>query len=85
MNHPRPWQGVFVPSSHTCICGKRAYKTRDQARTVAKEMRRKGHIRADALRLSTYRCDTGMWHVGHRQPEGQPNVNDPRLRFLEDI
>lgn len=47
-------------------------------------MRRKGDIREDALRLSSYRCDTGVWHVGHRQPNGTPNVNDPRLRFLED-
>jgi hypothetical protein len=80
----QPWQGAFIPSSHTCGCGKRSYKTRGDARKVAKEMRRKGHIRTDAARLSTYRCDTGVWHVGHQQPGSIPNVNDPRLRFLED-
>jgi len=82
--HKQPWQGVYIPASHTCLCGKRAYRTRQDARTVVKEMRRKGHIRGDALRLSTYRCTSGVWHVGHRQPAGDPNLNDPRITFLEE-
>ena len=75
--------GDFVPHMLTCICGKRGYHNRREARQVAKEMRRNHMLRADAVRLCTYKCHTGVWHVGNRHWPG-PNVNDPRIHFLED-
>lgn len=82
MTSQDPYGGTYVSFVQTC-CGKRGYHTRADARKVVKEMRRNHQIRDSADRLSTYRCPTGRWHVGNEYGKG-PNVNDPRLRFLEE-
>lgn len=73
----QPHHGTYV-RAWPCECGKRGYKDRDAAKTVVKEMRRKGDSNPD--RLNVYRChvDPDYWHVGHR-PSAHltPNLNDP--------
>ena len=42
----------------TCQCGKRAYRRKQDAKTV-----RRTH---GGDHLSVYRCTSGYWHIGHR-------------------
>lgn len=72
-------------SPYSCPCGKRGYWTRQDARTVVKEMRRQGALR-EAARVSTYRCELSpdFWHVGHTTRHNlAPDMNDPRLRWVD--
>ena len=67
-NRPRvaparqPFHGTYVPA-HRCQCGNRGFVSRQDAKTVAKEMHRER-----GLALRTYRCslDERNWHVGPR-------------------
>lgn len=74
----------YKPPSTSCICGKRGYVERRQARLVIREMKRIGDD-PNSNELRVYRCveGSGLWHVGHDNPAvNWPNLNDPRLRFL---
>lgn len=45
----------------TCVCGKKTYRTRREARRVARTL-------YPSERMQTYRCDRGWgagWHFGH--------------------
>lgn len=73
------------PPSMGCVCGKRGYETRQQAKMVVREMKRRGDDAKPGHQAQTYRCDQGsrLWHIGHSNPAvNWPNLNDPRLRFL---
>lgn len=55
---------TFVAYFATCICGKRAYTTKADAKRAARQVRgRKG-------RLDVYRCDHDprYVHLGHQPP-----------------
>lgn len=71
----QPVFGTYV-RAWPCACGKRGYRDRSAAKTVVKEMRRKGD--RDPERLQAYRCevDPDHYHVGHR-PYAPPNWNSP--------
>lgn len=71
--------GVTASDWSTCVCGKRAWGTKRQAKDVVKVMReREAHSEV----LRAYECVTapGRYHVGHTRPA--PNRNDGRLSFL---
>jgi hypothetical protein len=73
------------PPPVRCACGKLAYTRRGEARSVVRRMRREGD--RDPQSLGTYRCKSGndLWHVGHVNPNANgPNLNDPRVRFVEE-
>ena len=59
-----------------CVCGKHGYRDRDAAKTVVREMKRKGD--RDPERLHAYQCDVDpdYFHAGHR-PFLTANLNDP--------
>lgn len=42
---------------HTCECGKRSYGDKREAKRVARLMH--------GDHVSSYRCESGGWHVGH--------------------
>lgn len=73
----QPIHGTYVPARH-CRCGKRGYTSRKQARTVLREVRRKGDW--DISSLDIYRCrvDDTHWHLGHDSTRSKPpDLNDP--------
>lgn len=76
----QPYYGVFVHGK-PCDCGKQAFSSRAGAKTVVREMRRRGD--RDPQSLNVYRCHIhrDAWHVGHR-PWVSANLNDPRLRWV---
>ncbi len=50
----------FVPGGHPCpACGKRCWDTKADAKRIARRMGKQ------ARKLSTYRCVSGWWHLGH--------------------
>jgi len=50
----------------TCACHKRAYRTRALARAGIRSLKAGGqHLVNDRGRLHPYRCDGGLWHLGH--------------------
>jgi hypothetical protein len=67
---------------HSCGCGKRGWTTHKGARAHLKSLRSARTRRSDLV-LNTYRCQTSptLWHVGNTR--ARPNLNDPRLRFLD--
>jgi len=74
-----------VPPPVRCDCGKLAYIRRGDARAVVRRMRREGAYQPESL--GTYKCKSGtdFYHVGHENPDAvRPNLNDPRLRFVEE-
>lgn len=80
------FHGTYV-RSWPCACGKRGYKTRDSAKTVVKEMRRKKDFPPNT-RLDAYPCrvDPDFYHVGPRPAsEWTPNLNDPKNWSENDV
>lgn len=73
----QPFTGTYV-SAHSCMCGKRGFISRKDAKTVIREMKRKSGD--DALRA--YRCnqDERNWHVGH-PPPWLRRADDPGLGY----
>lgn len=55
---------TFVPWVGTCLCGKRCYQSKRDARTAARQLRGRDG------RLDVYRCDHDdrYWHIGHQPP-----------------
>jgi hypothetical protein len=60
--NPHYHPGNAAQFSHTCGCGKRAYRTRKAARAAA---------RRHDEQVRTYRCltDTAVYHIGHLHPD----------------
>jgi hypothetical protein len=65
-------------------CGKRVWGTKEAARGAIRRMIDQGSERKrGATNLRPYRaCAGDGYHVGHGRQVG-PNLNDPRLRFME--
>jgi hypothetical protein len=73
--HPPKWHPSSEQRWERCpVCGKRGYPNR----TVARE-RRRAQIRQYGEKvsdLSVYKCDSGMFHLGH--PPGHHYVKESR-------
>lgn len=85
-NSAKPHTGTYV-RGWPCACGSRGYKTRDMAKTVVKEMKRKGDF-SPYNRLDAYQCQTDpdFYHVGPRPTsEMAPNLNDPKNWSDSDV
>lgn len=61
----QPFSGTYVPYRR-CACGGRAYVSRQDAKTVKREMARKYGRDVVANTAQVYRCDVDdrSWHVG---------------------
>ena len=61
----QPIHGTFVQWI-PCCCGHRGYRDRAGAKTVVRELRRKGV--PNPMEVAAWRCDADpdLWHVGHR-------------------
>lgn len=76
--------------THHGICGidgKVLFPSRKQARSVLRRMiREMGVPRTDerGRPLRVYRaCEPSSFHIGHKGSLSMPNLNDPRLRWVE--
>lgn|GEM_PF-6868272 len=62
----------------TCPCGKRGYRTKADARTKVRELRRTEYNRGNDHPMGIYWCEVmlgGTWHVGHRPLAGRRDLN----------
>lgn len=77
----------YVTNHGACgICGKILFGSRKTARSALRRMLSNGISRTDeqGRPLRVYRaCDRQAFHLGHSSLISTPNLNDPRLRWVE--
>lgn len=78
---PQPHYGTHIDAV-MCTCGRRGYRTKGQARTVLREMRRRKALPPRALAaLGVEACEQeeGIFHVSNTRASAseRPNLNDP--------
>ncbi len=72
------YSGNYIPA-RPCRCGKRGYTSRQDARAVLREVRRKDSFSAEGMDIYRCRVDDTHWHLGHDGLEEAPNLNDPSV------